>query len=88
MRARSRKTHRGARFGRSAEERQAFTAAYGWDVTSWPVGTLSLILDALAEADVVLADDSWAAYVCVRHGEQATDAGLAGFFLCTKCHGR
>jgi hypothetical protein len=29
-------THQGARFGRSAEERQAFTDAYGWDVTAWP----------------------------------------------------
>jgi len=29
-------THQGARFGRSAEERQAFTDAYGWDVTTWP----------------------------------------------------
>jgi hypothetical protein len=29
-------THQGARFGRSAEERQAFNVAYGWDVTAWP----------------------------------------------------
>ena len=29
-------THQGARFGRSAAERQAFTDAYGWDVTTWP----------------------------------------------------
>jgi hypothetical protein len=29
-------THQGARFGRSAAERQAFTDAYGWDVTAWP----------------------------------------------------
>jgi aminoglycoside phosphotransferase (APT) family kinase protein len=29
-------THQGARFGRSADEQQAFTDAYGWDVTTWP----------------------------------------------------
>ncbi|WP_300007469.1 aminoglycoside phosphotransferase family protein [Pseudonocardia sp.] len=29
-------THQGARFGRSAADRAAFTDAYGWDVTSWP----------------------------------------------------
>jgi aminoglycoside phosphotransferase (APT) family kinase protein len=29
-------THQGARMGRSAGERQAFTDAYGWDVTAWP----------------------------------------------------
>lgn len=28
-------THQGRRVGRSDEERAAFTAAYGWDVTSW-----------------------------------------------------
>jgi hypothetical protein len=28
-------THQGARFGRSTAERQAFTDAYGWDVTAW-----------------------------------------------------
>lgn len=29
-------TNQGARFGRSVAERQAFNAAYGWDVTRWP----------------------------------------------------
>lgn len=29
-------THQGARFGRTPAERQAFTAAYGYDVTTWP----------------------------------------------------
>jgi aminoglycoside phosphotransferase (APT) family kinase protein len=29
-------THQGARVGRSKEERDAFTKAYGWDVTAWP----------------------------------------------------
>lgn len=29
-------THQGERFGRSAAERQAFSDAYGWDVTAWP----------------------------------------------------
>lgn len=28
-------THQGARFGRSADDRAAFTEAYGWDVTKW-----------------------------------------------------
>lgn len=28
-------THQGARFGRTPTERQAFTAAYGYDVTTW-----------------------------------------------------
>lgn len=28
-------THQGARMGRSQAERDAFTTAYGWDVTSW-----------------------------------------------------
>jgi aminoglycoside phosphotransferase (APT) family kinase protein len=28
-------THQGARMGRSQSERDAFTAAYGWDVTTW-----------------------------------------------------
>lgn len=28
-------THQGARMGRSQAERDAFTAAYGWDVTTW-----------------------------------------------------
>lgn len=28
-------THQGARMGRTAAERDAFTAAYGWDVTAW-----------------------------------------------------
>lgn len=28
-------THQGVRFGRYAAERDAFTAAYGWDVTTW-----------------------------------------------------
>ena len=28
-------THQGERFGRSAAKRQAFTDAYGWDVTVW-----------------------------------------------------
>jgi Ser/Thr protein kinase RdoA (MazF antagonist) len=28
-------THQGARMGRSQVERDAFTAAYGWDVTTW-----------------------------------------------------
>jgi aminoglycoside phosphotransferase (APT) family kinase protein len=29
-------THQGARFGRSRAERDAFTRAYGYDVTTWP----------------------------------------------------
>ena len=29
-------THQGARFGRTALERQQFTDAYGYDVTAWP----------------------------------------------------
>ena len=29
-------THQGARFGRSRAERDAFTRAYGYDVTAWP----------------------------------------------------
>jgi aminoglycoside phosphotransferase (APT) family kinase protein len=29
-------THQGARFGRPQAERAAFTAAYGYDVTTWP----------------------------------------------------
>lgn len=29
-------THQGARFGRPRAERDAFTAAYGYDVTAWP----------------------------------------------------
>lgn len=29
-------THQGSRFGRSAVERQRFSAAYGYDVTGWP----------------------------------------------------
>jgi aminoglycoside phosphotransferase (APT) family kinase protein len=29
-------THQGARFGRPQAERDAFTAAYGYDVTAWP----------------------------------------------------
>lgn len=29
-------THQGVRIGRSAGELQAFTTAYGWDVTTWP----------------------------------------------------
>lgn len=29
-------THQGARFGRTAAERQQFTQAYGYDVTTWP----------------------------------------------------
>lgn len=28
-------THHGARLGRGASQREAFTAAYGWDVTTW-----------------------------------------------------
>lgn len=28
-------THHGIRFGRSAAEREAFSEAYGWDVTTW-----------------------------------------------------
>jgi Ser/Thr protein kinase RdoA (MazF antagonist) len=29
-------THQGARMGRTPAEREAFTHAYGWDVTTWP----------------------------------------------------
>src|SRR5205807_9532706 len=29
-------THHGARFGLSAEDRAAFTAAYGYDLVGWP----------------------------------------------------
>lgn len=39
-------THQGARFGRSDSDRQAFTAMYGWDVTSWAgYGTLRAMRD-------------------------------------------
>lgn len=48
-------------------------------------GTLSLVLNALADADLTLTADPWAQYVCVRHGQQAGDVGLATFFLCQGC---
>src|SRR5262249_2840542 len=48
-------------------------------------GTESLILDALAEAHLVLADDPWEPYACVRHGGHGADVDLATFFLCPPC---
>lgn len=39
-------THQGARMGRSSAERAAFSAAYGWDVTTWDgYGTLRAMRD-------------------------------------------
>jgi hypothetical protein len=48
-------------------------------------GTMQMILDALAGADLVLADDPWAPYACVRHGMRGGDVSLATFFLCAPC---
>jgi hypothetical protein len=51
-------------------------------------GTVNVILSALEEADLALATDPWASYMCVRHGTQRADAGLTTFFLCARCRGR
>jgi hypothetical protein len=48
-------------------------------------GTFQQVLDALAGADLVLADDPWAPYACVRHGGRTGDVSLATFFLCPDC---
>jgi hypothetical protein len=48
-------------------------------------GTMDQIIDALAEAGLVLAEDPWAPYACVRHGGQGSDVSLATFFLCGAC---
>jgi Bacterial RNA polymerase, alpha chain C terminal domain len=47
--------------------------------------TVNQVLDALAAADLVLAEDPWAPYVCARDSRQASDADLATFFLCALC---
>jgi hypothetical protein len=46
--------------------------------------TMKQILDALAEADLELADDPWAPYVCVR-GKETGDVSLITFYLCPSC---
>ena len=50
--------------------------------------TMQQISDALAEADLVLAEDSWAPYACVRHGGRSGDVNLATFFLCPACRNK
>jgi hypothetical protein len=47
--------------------------------------TVNQVLDALAAADLVLAEDPWAPYVCARDSRQASDVDLATFFLCALC---
>lgn len=48
-------------------------------------GAAQQILDALADADLELAEDPWAPYACVRHGMRSGDVSLATFFLCPDC---
>lgn len=71
-------THQGVRVGRSAEERAAFSHAYGWDVTTWPgfpvlremrdVHTLGAYLDRAAGGDQAAAAE-------LRHRVQTLRAG-------------
>ena len=48
-------------------------------------GIMRQILEALAEADLPLAEDILAPYTCVRRGERSSDVSLATFFLCPDC---
>jgi aminoglycoside phosphotransferase (APT) family kinase protein len=60
-------THQGARMGRSQAERDAFTAAYGWDVTTWDgyptlramrdLHTLAAFIERGAAGDQAAADE-------------------------------
>jgi hypothetical protein len=60
-------TNQGARFGRSASERQAFNDAYGWDVTQWSgyrvlremrdLHTLGAYIDRAAGGDAAAAGE-------------------------------
>lgn len=71
-------THQGARVGRSADERRAFSDAYGWDVRAWPgfpllremrdLHTLGAFLDRAAVGDQVAAAE-------LRHRVQTLRAG-------------
>jgi len=75
-------THHGARTGRSAVERAAFTEAYGWDVTTWPgfpvlremrdLHTLGAYIGRAANADTAAADELRYRIHTLRTG--ATDA--------------
>lgn len=71
-------THQGARLGRTMAERQAFTDAYGWDVTAWPgfavlremrdIHTLGAYLNRAARGDEAAAAE-------VRYRVQTLRAG-------------
>lgn len=72
-------THQGARFGRSAAERQAFTDAYGWDVTRWsgyPVlremrdlHTLGAFLERAARGDQAVESELQHRIATLRAGD-------------------
>ncbi|MBB2943277.1 hypothetical protein FB565_002990 [Actinoplanes lutulentus] len=47
--------------------------------------TATQLMAVLDGAGMRLAPDAWGAYTCARDSKPASDAGLAGFFLCDTC---
>lgn len=74
-------THQGARMGRSQAERDAFTAAYGWDVTAWSgfqtlremrdVHTLAAFIERGAAGDQAAASEVAHRIATLRAGDAA-----------------
>lgn len=72
-------THQGARVGRSMEERNAFTEAYGWDVTAWPgfavlremrdLHTLAAYIDRAATGDAKAAAELRHRVATIKSGD-------------------
>lgn len=72
-------THQGARFGRDLAERKAFTAAYGWDVTSWSgfptlramrdLHTLAVYIERSDSGDALAATELQHRLTTLRHGD-------------------
>jgi hypothetical protein len=72
-------THQGARVGRSKKERDAFTEAYGWDVTAWPgfpllremrdLHTLAAYIDRAAAGDGSAAEELDHRIATIRRGD-------------------
>jgi len=75
-------THQGARFGRSAAERQTFSDAYGWDVTVWPgypvlremrdLHTLGAFAERAARRDQSAVAELWHRVATLRAGDADT----------------